>query len=243
LPERFTYPFEYNPHSLCLLAAEQLQNHIATQRNWVHNFGLEEGESGLIVGKMFGVLVVKTQEGEVGYLSAFSGKLAGGNHHPKFVPPVFDSLTEGSFLNLGMLELTEMNSEIKSLKANKNTFSNQRIAELKEKRKAHSIALQSRFYDSFSFLNQYGEEKSLRKIFKDNINGNPPGGAGECAVPKLLQYAFLQKMKPLAMAEFWWGVSPTDQRIHGQFYPVCSDKCPAILEHMLKDIVVDEKPE
>ncbi len=243
MPERFTYPFDYTPHSLCLLAAEQLQHHIVTQKDWVHNFGLEEGELGLVIGKMFGVLVVKTQKDEVGYLSAFSGKLAGGNHHPKFVPPVFDSLTEGSFLNLGMVELTRINSKIKSLQFNKSTENQRRIAELKEKRKAHSIALQSRFYDSFSFLNQFGEEKNLREIFKDNINGNPPGGAGECAVPKLLQYAFQQKMKPLAMAEFWWGISPTDQRIHRQFYPVCSDKCPAILKHMLKGIVIDERPE
>ena len=97
LPKKFTFPFYYEPHPLSILAAKELQNHLNNQTEWEHNFGIAPDKEGLIIGKMFGVLVVQNQAGELGYLSAFSGKLANGNHHEKFVPPVFDMLTDGSF--------------------------------------------------------------------------------------------------------------------------------------------------
>src|SRR5690606_21753915 len=71
----------------------------------------------------------------------------------------------------------------------------------------------------------------------------PPAAAGECATPKLLQYAFLNDLKPIAMAEFWWGASPKSEvRKHKQFYPACTGKCEPILKHMLEGIVTDENP-
>ena len=103
------------PHPLSLLAAEELQQHITSQTDWEHNFGLAATLNSSIVGKMFGVLVVKNAENQIGYLSAFSGKLAGANHHPKFVPPVFDLLTEGGFFSIGMQELTLLTKQIKTI--------------------------------------------------------------------------------------------------------------------------------
>jgi tRNA pseudouridine32 synthase/23S rRNA pseudouridine746 synthase len=85
------------------------------QQEWKHNFGLSD-ETGDVIGKMFGVLVVKTAQNEIGYLAAFSGKLAGGNHHSKFVPPLFDGVTTGGFLNTGMAELDRINEEIRILR-------------------------------------------------------------------------------------------------------------------------------
>jgi len=239
LPKKFTYPFDYEPHPLCLLAAEMLQKYLSTQTEWEHNFGLVEGQEGTIIGKMFGVLVVQTKENEFGYLSAFSGKLAGANQHSKFVPPVYDGLIEGNFVNVGMLELTKINQEIKDLKELKTAESNQQIEILKKLRKANSIALQDQIFDQYHFNNQASEEKSLREIFN-----KPPSGAGECAAPKLLQHAFLHQMKPVAMAEFWWGLSPkSDFWKHQQFYPACKEKCKPILAHMLVGIEMDEKPD
>jgi len=244
LPERFTYPFEYAPHPLCLLASTELQLYLNQQKEWEHNFGLVDGKEKVIIGKMFGVLVVKTEQNKIGYLAAFSGKLAGGNHHSKFVPPVFDMLTEGSFLNKGMTELTSINQKIKALEELKTTESIAKIDELQKLRKKNSTALQEKLFDQYHFLNKAGEEKSLREIFQSCNNTNPPSGAGECAAPKLLQYAFQQKMKPLAIAEFWWGLSPkSDFWKHGHFYPACKEKCEPILSHMLKGIEMDEKPE
>ncbi len=243
LPERFTYPFEYEPHPLSVLAAEELQNHLETQTDWEHNFGLEEGKEGKVIGKMFGVMVVKNEEGEIGYLSAFSGKLTGGNHHNGFVPPVFDALTEGSFLNKGMEQLTKMGAAIKDLQSKDKAENHQKIELLKTERRDYSISLQDQIFDNFSFLNIYGESKSVREIFKNTKHRNPPSGAGDCAAPKLLQYAFSKKMKPLAFAEFWWGLSPKSYFWeHKHFYPACELKCRPILKHMLEGVEVERKP-
>ena len=89
LPEQFTYPFHYTPHPLCVKAAEEVQAYLQTRTGW---------HSELQQGKMFGVLLVRTPEGETGFLAAFSGNLAGSNHHSYFVPPVYDLLNpEGYF--------------------------------------------------------------------------------------------------------------------------------------------------
>lgn len=325
LPERFTFPFYYEPHPLTVLAAEELQEHLKTQTEWEHNFGLDKGKTGMVIGKMFGVLVVQNKVGEIGYLSAFSGKLAESNHHKRFVPPVFDMLTEGSFFNVGIVRLNEINQRIKNLehaadyvacqqkiindkllaekeikeakqrrKVEKNTRNKRRIEmkailsnedykileanlakesqiskirlkhltdnwkvqlakneaalipfieqieALKQERKTKSAALQQKLFRQYQFLNQAGEQKDLLEIFVDKM---PTAGSGECAAPKLLQYAFLHQMKPIAMAEFWWGSSPKSEvRKHKDFYPACSGKCKPILGHMLKGIEMDENP-
>lgn len=243
LPVKFTYPFKYKPHALSLQASAELQEYLHNQDDLEHNFGLKNGQEGKIIGKMFGVLVVKTAQEHIGYLAAFSGKLAGGYHHARFVPPVYDALTAGSFLNSGMKELTRINNEISSLEEENTEDNRHRIAVLQQVRKENSVALQALLFDQYSFLNQAGEEKSLREIFKDNSGSNPPAGAGECAAPKLLHYAFKHHMKPLALAEFWWGLSPkSDFWKHGEFYPACRQKCAPILTHMLENMAVDEAP-
>jgi tRNA pseudouridine32 synthase / 23S rRNA pseudouridine746 synthase len=240
IPERFTYPFKYTPDGLSMLAATELQHYLEHQIDWEHNFGLQEGQKGTIIGKMFGVLVVETKNNNIGYLAAFSGKLAGSYHHSKFVPPIFDSLAKGSFLNEGMAQLTLINQEIKALAAIDTEIDKNRIEYLKNLRRTNSIVLQNKLFDEFQFINESRKEKSLRAIFKSFRNHHPPAGAGECAAPKLLQYAFKNEMKPLTMAEFWWGLSPkSDFWVHGQYYPACKEKCEPILTYMLENISMD----
>ena len=222
------------PHELCLIAADELQHYLSKQTDWVHNFGLSHQGEGLIIGKMFGVLVVQNQKNEIGYLSAFSGKLAGSNNHLKFVPPVFDLLAKDGFLNNGMQELSRLNQEIRDLETVNQKEHHTLIKDLKLNRRNHSVALQNKIFDHYHFLNQAGEEKSLTEIFKEEGHKNPPAGAGECAAPKLLQYAFQHKMKPIALAEFWWGQSPkSDFWKHGHFYACCKEKCEPIFKHIL----------
>src|SRR5215471_17937572 len=91
-PEKFTFPFYYEPHELSILAATELQEYLESQTDFDHNFGFDKNQTGMVIGKMFGVLVVQKLNGELGYLWAFSGKLAECNHFPHFVPPVFDTL-------------------------------------------------------------------------------------------------------------------------------------------------------
>lgn len=326
LPEKFTFPFYYQPHQLTRIAVNELQEYLESQ-DLEHNFGLNPQQKGLIIGKMFGVLVVQDPNGKLGYLSAFSGKLAGTNNHQKFVPPVFDMLTENSFFLKEEEILNRINRQIeeietnpdylrlksdfkkaqtnskeeitlfkKQLKHNKNerkhlreinkhlpeteyqafekdlikqslrdkhelrilenrykqilddlqseiTFYENQIETLKKERKEKSALLQEQLFEQYSFLNQYGKTKSLKDIFSRTVFGKPPAGAGECATPKLLHYAFAHRLKPLAMAEFWWGASPKSEiRKHKQFYPACTGKCEPILKHMLEGIEIEENP-
>ena len=75
----------------------------------------------------------------------------------------------------------------------------QTIAVLKEERKKSSAELQRWIFGQFQMLNANGEKKDLCEIFKDTPQGTPPAGAGECALPKLLQYAYQNHLHPLAM--------------------------------------------
>jgi tRNA pseudouridine32 synthase/23S rRNA pseudouridine746 synthase len=321
-PDKFTYPFDYKPHLLCIIAARELQEKIDALP---HIFDTEDNSTESL-GKMFGVLVVKNSAGQMGYLSAFSGKLFGGNHFKGFVPPVFDTLDPEGFYKKGEEEITQVNiqiskmendaeyiaaqeklqianqtftaelyqlkNELKVKKAERdkirksidhsNFAANEILSKLnnesagdhylfkdfkrswkikidklsstideltrpimllKEKRKVMSAQLQYRLHKEYNFLNADGNEKNLLEIFESTDDSVPPSGAGECAAPKLLQYAYKNEYKPVAMAEFWWGASPSSElRKHGHYYPACKSKCKPILGHMLQGLTVDDCP-
>jgi tRNA pseudouridine32 synthase / 23S rRNA pseudouridine746 synthase len=227
-------------HPLALLAAEQVKIEIDQSTAWKHNFGFNEQCNGYIRGKMFGVLVVKTVENQIGYLKAFSGKLDNQNHHQGFVPPVFDALTDGSFLNVGMVQLSQYSAAIDELRqaVEANQDVPEELTKAIERRKQFSQALHAKFYNSFVFINTNGEYRSLYDIFRHTNKRNPPAGAGECAAPKLYQYALINKLQPIALAEFYWGAPiTTDSCLHGQYYPCCHDKCLPILQYMLHSLL------
>ena len=118
-----------------------------------------------------------------------------------------------------------------------------RLHALCEERRRMSDALQTWIFEQFQMLNISGERKNLVEIFKQTPQGIPPAGAGECALPKLLQYAFSHGLRPLCFGEFWWGASPRNEvRTEGQFYPSCLSKCKPILTHMLAGIPLDPNP-
>ena len=108
LPEKFTYPFHYTPHPLCVAAAGEVGRYLSTKGEW-------QGE--LRKGKMFGVLIVRTGEGEVGYLAAFSGILAGKNRHTYFVPPVYDVQEPDGFFRIEEEQISGINRRIEELQA------------------------------------------------------------------------------------------------------------------------------
>ena len=110
LPERFTYPFCYTPHPLCILAAKEVQSYLTRQTAWKNE---------LRQGKMFGVLIVQTEHGETGYLAAFSGILAGKNLHSFFVPPVYDLLQPQGFFKIEEENISSINRNIRQLENDK----------------------------------------------------------------------------------------------------------------------------
>lgn len=118
-----------------------------------------------------------------------------------------------------------------------------RIKELKAKRAKESAQLQNELFASFTFLNKRGKYKSLEEIFEQTSFGVPPAGAGECAGPRLFQYAFQQNLEPICMTEFWWGKAPDSElRIHKKHYPACRGKCVPIFQHMLDGIAQEILP-
>ncbi|WP_054717687.1 pseudouridine synthase [Marinifilum fragile] len=168
-------------------------------------------------------------------------KRAEANNHPDkesiLKHLVKESQTEKSKFNKLKKECKEKIESLQ-LKADEHYH---RITGLKQARKTQSAQLQKQIFDSYLFLNIEGKEKSANAIFKESEAKVPPAGAGDCCAPKLLQYAFQNKLKPIAMAEFWWGTSPKKEiRKHGYFYPSCKSKCEPILGHMLKGMSIEK---
>jgi len=119
----------------------------------------------------------------------------------------------------------------------------QQIASLKEARRVKSSSVQDWLFGRYNFLNARGHVKNVVAVFKEFSNTVPPAGAGDCAAPKLLQYAFKHQLSPIAMAEFWWGKpAPSNIRKQGYFYPACRNKCEPILGHMLQGLAVEPNP-
>ena len=115
-----------------------------------------------------------------------------------------------------------------------------RIDLLKARRKTMSEALQERIFRLFVVTNAHGEQRDLVEVFKP-LGTLPPAGAGECCAPRLLNYAFNHSLRPVCMAEFWWGASPVGEvRHHGHFYPACRSKCKPILDFMLQGLDVED---
>jgi len=335
LPKRFTFPFYYEPNPLCLLAIQELQQQLSDNAYYQKEFTQ--------TGKMFGVLLVKNAQGEVGYLCGFSGKLAidqadinldrisqnsMNQDMINFVPPVFDPFTQAEFYQTQSVIINQLNSQLQQLEDNDelkqcqkilidiedesqrdvsayqqimslnranrkqqrknaehslsnlgfievkvalakesvvdknslrdlkahwlekinaaqedlNVFADE-ITQLKEKRKQLSNALQKKLFEQYRFLNSAAIEKNLIELFLDTPYQVPPAGAGDCAAPKLLQYAFKCGLTPLAMAEFWWGQAPKSEiRQHKKIYGACIGKCKPILGHMLAGMSLDDDP-
>lgn len=308
-PKLFTWPFHYVPHELSVIASKQVKEYLASRSEWSEE---------IAQGKMFGVLVIEDSEGELGFLTAFSGNLAGSNHHDYFVPPIYDMLRPGDFFRRGEAEISAINREISAIEQGseylaakqdfeqtkvdaerilselKTTLAERKkardrrrdegenadvlilesqrdnadlqrtkkalkelttkcakryetylsnIAELKCERQQRSSALQMQLFEQFRILNGRGQEKTLVELFAPTPQIVPPAGAGECAAPKLLQYAYINGYKPIAMAEFWQGESPRGEvRHHDAFYPACNGKCKPILMFMLEGLNVEPNP-
>lgn len=181
------------------------------------SWGLERAAG----GKMFGVLVVQSGDGRVGYLRAFSGMMNGQWEVAGWSPPTFDARARDLIWIPGEAELATLPTDVA--------------------RTARSRELLPAIQDTYHFRNARGDTRGLRSLFAPAA---PPAGAGDCAAPKLLAEAYAKELLPLALAEFWWGAPPrTGDRRSGAFYPACQGKCPPILAHMLDGLAADPAPQ
>ncbi|MDE5848555.1 MAG: RNA pseudouridine synthase, partial [Muribaculaceae bacterium] len=111
---------------------------------------------------------------------------------------------------------------------------------MKEKRRFDSEDLQKWLFNSFRLLNAHGESKNLSEIFAETPLRIPPSGAGECCAPKLLQDAYLKGLKPISMAEYWYGRPKGGEvHVHGRHYPACRGKCLPVLTWMLQGLDIE----
>ena len=140
----------------------------------------------------------------------------------------------------------ELRRRRKAMEQAESTFHNPRATLLKSlqfQRKQMSDELQRWLFAAYRMLNAKGEERDLIDIFREYTHAMPPAGAGDCCAPKLLQYAYQHRLRPVCMAEFWWGESPASEiRHHLHYYPACRSKCLPILTHMLKGLDVAPNP-
>ena len=276
-PKRFTYPFCYEPHPLCQLAAKQVQAYIAAH---------PEIRADADQGKMFGVLVVensKTTEkpnnqhtldisnnpekpenpdisntldkpetpARYAFLTAYSGLLAGRNDWDYFVPPVYDAQQPDGYFKTKEREISELRN-VKISESENGEISELRNDDNSQLSKRLSQELQLWLFHQYRLLNARGEVRDLVDLWQNYYDKPklrqkyplPPGGTGDCCAPKLLQYAYQHGLKPLCMAEFWWG-APTKEELrqHLSFYPACRGKCKPLLTWMLEGLDVDPDPE
>ena len=233
-PESMNYPFCYEPDALSMLAVEGVKHFILSHTDWLPV--LQEG-------KMFGILVVE-RDGDLGYLAAYSGQIDILEDDDFFVPPVFDYLQPDGYFKQEEAVISRINHNILLLENDEANDNSKDIDNLKNERKSRSQALQQWLFSHFIMLNANGERRDLLDIFSDTPIKFPPSGAGECCAPKLLQYAFLNGMRPLRIAEFWWGESPKREiRHHLHFYPACRGRCLPILSFMMQGLNVEDDPQ
>ena len=322
LPEQFTFPFYYKPHPLAVAAAKQLQQQLKKLDKAI----LDTDD--IDAGKMFGVLVVQDESQQLGFISAYSGQIAGIDEQLHFAPNVALKHIDDAEFSQQSQVINDINAQITALQNSdnyqqieqqlvtarqhyeqqliakqqamqvtrkqrkqqrqvaskqlnndefeklKNQLAGQSIVEkkqlqalkqqwqkriaaleqaqltindeingLKKRRKVLSKNLQKKLFAQYQFLNANGEVTDLNAIFAKLPEHTPPSGAGDCAAPKLLQYAYKHNLKPLAMAEFWWGAPPKSAiRHHLHYYPSCYSKCQPILGHMLEGLNVENNP-
>ncbi|MCR5394974.1 MAG: RluA family pseudouridine synthase [Bacteroidales bacterium] len=246
-------PYLYHPLPSVRRAADDICLYIEQHPTWGVLF--EQG-------KMLGILLARVKvsdsmpqavhpwsDGMV-LLVAYSGVVNGltdPDHY--FVPPVYDLSHPDDFYMREDAEISLLNERIAALRSQKGLLEDEQsagqsgggrpasiehqLSQLQQERRERSAALQLKIFSHFDFCNEQGEYRNVVDIFRDAKRGLPPGGTGECAAPRLLQYALQHGLEPVSLAEFWYGRSPSRyRRVHGQFYPSCIEKCSPLLAYM-----------
>lgn len=190
-------------------------------------------------GKMFGVAVVVLPDGTVGYLRGFAGALDGRWALDGFVPPVFDAEAFDDIWQRAKPEIWQLDSQINALR--QTSPDSQRLAEIRAEQKRLSRATQDALHALYVVRSFDGASSPLRGLFEPHL---PPGGAGDCAAPKLLAHAYRINARPVALGEFWWGDPPrAGGRQHGVMYPACRGRCGTILPFMLRGLAHEPEPD
>ena len=228
----FTFPFCYTPSPEIVAASRRLTARIDADPQLQALFA---------EGKMLGVLRVRRPDGSEDDLYAFSGLAGGRNRVEGFVPPIYDLLDPEGHFKQEEAAIVALTRRIQAMRGDGNASENECAALIRERRD-RSVNLQEWIFEQFIVHNARGESLSIAEVFARR-GLVPPGGTGECAAPKLLEHAYRNGLKPLALGEFWYGASPEGElRRAGSFYPACTGKCGPLLAFMLEGLEVEPDP-
>lgn len=178
-------------------------------------------------GQMFGIMVYHDSDGHEGTARAFSGQYNGRWEIPGWVQPIidveeFDELTKTTERRIKMIgrhmaQLPQGSAQ---------------HAELALSRKELSRHLMREIHSIYRIHNFKGEVRPMPEIV--NTQKGIPTGTGDCCAPKLLNHAARNGLRPISIAEFYYGrENRSGTRSHKHFYPSCTDKCGLILGFML----------
>lgn len=237
-PAVFPSPFrEGPPHPLARRAAEEMQAWLPTHPEL--DPSMFHGARG---GKMFGVLVVRERGGQLGYLRGFAGMLGETRLVEGFVPPIFDIAAYARLWETEGGEVDSLERQRRGLLAqpDRSEAVEAELRRLSARQRECSAALLPKLQATYRVRSATGAVASLASLFDPRP---PPGGAGDCAAPRLLGAAFEIGAIPIALAEFWWGDAATaGGRHHGRYYPACRGRCATVLPFMLDGIACEPPP-
>lgn len=188
---------------------------------------------GDIGGKMFGVLICEDVLGNEVILKAFSSTYNGVWNVEGWAPHLVNETAFMQIVKKGNSEIHPLTDRIQTLEKN----SEQWKLETGQRKQASQKIL-NELFALYEVTNFKKEKRSLANAF--NIKKGIPNGTGDCCAPKLLNYAAINNLKPISIAEFYWGkTSPSGDKTEGNFYSSCIDKCQPLLGFMLCGIERD----
>ena len=173
-------------------------------------------------GQMFGILVC---DGAV--LKAFSGQYEGRWEAAGWAPPLLDPAEFRAAVGAADPRIKRLTAEINTLPPGADTRRS-----LEDERRSLSQRHMREIHEMYRIPNFRGQHTDLFTLFGDRPG--IPAGTGDCCAPKLLGRAAALGLKPLSLAEFYWGrENRSGTKKHGRFYPPCGEKCRPILGYML----------
>ena len=197
-------------------------------------------------GQMLGILLASDKAGETHVLKAFSGQLNSVWVLPGWAPPLWqlrhdtdDGVYGMAFRRIIALGKDADEAQALLVSTPRSPANRQAVASLEQSRirarrsqKAISAALLARIRASMEVVNARGSKTTLAQA--SLLGDASPGGMGDCCAPKLLSAAYAAGLRPLAMAESWFGSPPpSGERMEGRTYDACAERCQPLLGYML----------
>ena len=181
----------------------------------------------VIGGEMLGILICEDATGKEIILRAFSSTHNGVWNIDGWVPHIANEKDFMTTVEIGNTKIHPLTNLINTLAKDTNEWKTKTL-----ERKIISQEVLAKLNALYKITNFKNETRNLSQAF--NLKKGIPNGTGDCCAPKLLNFAAKNKLKPISIAEFYWGKeSPNGLRKEGEFYSSCENKCKPLLGFMM----------